>query len=41
MCRSCHARFDRAHARIFGDRLSLFHHVLWMATAPDDEPTKS
>lgn len=39
MCRSCHARFDRAHARIFGGRLSLFHHVLWMVTTPDDEPT--
>ncbi|MEU4680659.1 hypothetical protein [Micromonospora sp. NPDC023737] len=41
MCRSCHARFDRAHARIFGERLSLFHHVLWTVTTPDDEPTMS
>ncbi|MFE9206217.1 hypothetical protein [Micromonospora sp. NPDC007230] len=35
MCRSCHARFDRAHARHFGDRLSLFHHALWLATTTD------
>jgi hypothetical protein len=37
LCRSCHARMDRAHARTSGGGLSLTHVALWMLRIDDLE----
>jgi hypothetical protein len=37
LCRSDHARFDRAHGRLSGGGLSLAHRALWLALQPDEE----